>query len=134
MSTRDVLSATAPSTPALEAPVISAQQAEEGDIVSVTGLGTQLQAYSSGFAGLMRSWSGLLDQDSAIDSQLRVSKHILSFPAVNNFQILIPKTVICSGRGAEGLCRGPKDPGRACQAEGGAGHEGGRVGVRAEAP
>ena len=41
-STRDDPSAAAPSTPAPEAPATSAQQAEEGDIILITGLGTQL--------------------------------------------------------------------------------------------
>ena len=54
-------SAAAPSAPAPDVLTISAQQAEEDDIVPVTRLGTQLQAYSSEFIGLMRSWSRLLN-------------------------------------------------------------------------
>ena len=84
-------SAAAPSAIALEVTTTSTQQAEEDDIVLVTGPGTQLQAYSPEFTGLMKSWSGLLNQASIFDGQLRVSKHVLSFLAVNNFQILIQK-------------------------------------------
>ena len=133
-STRGDRSTAAPSTPIPEAPTMSALQAEEDDVVPVTGPITQLQAYSSEFVGLMRSWSRLLNQDFVFNVQLRVSKHILSFPAINNFQILILEIVICSGHGAKGLCQGPKDLGRAHQAEGGAGHEGVRVGIYAEVP
>ena len=67
-------SAVVPSALALEVPTISVQQAEEDDIVLVTGLDTQLQAYSPEFAGLMKSWSELLNQASIFDGQLRVSK------------------------------------------------------------
>ena len=81
-------SAAAPSAPGPEVPTTSAQQAEEDDVVPVTGSGTQLQVYSPEFTELMKSWSRLLNQASVFDGQLRVSKHILSFPAVNNFQIL----------------------------------------------
>ena len=56
-----------PSAPAPDVLTISAQQAEEDDIVPVTRLGTQLQAYSSEFTGLMRSWSGLLNQAFVFD-------------------------------------------------------------------
>ena len=113
---------------------MSAMQMEEDDVIPITGPGTQLQAYNLEFTGLMKSWSGLLDQASAFDGQLRVSKYILSFPAINNFQILILRTVVCSGRRAKDFCRGPKDLGKAPQAEGGAGPEGGRVGICVEAP
>ena len=133
-STRDDPSAAASSTPTLEVPATSAQQAEEGDVVLDTGPGTQLQAYILGFVGLMRSLSRPLDQASIFNSQLRLSKHILSFPTINNFQILILRTVVYSGHGAKDFCQGPKDPGRAHQAEGGAGLEGGRVGIYAETP
>ena len=78
-------SAAAPSAPTLEVPTTSAQQAEEDDVVLVTGPGTQLQAYSLEFIRLMRSWSGLLNQASVFDRQLRVSLVLCCFLCVDIF-------------------------------------------------
>ena len=74
-----------PSAPTLDVLTTSAQEVEEDDIVPFTGPGTQLQAYSSEFVGLMRSWSRLLNQASVFDGQLMVSKSTLSFPAIDIF-------------------------------------------------
>ena len=87
-STSSDPSAATPSTPAPEAPITSALQVEEDDVVLITRPGTRLQAYKPEFAGLMKSWSRLLNQAFIFDLQLRVSKHVLSFSAINNFQIL----------------------------------------------
>ena len=66
-STRGDPSATTPCTPALEAPTTSTLQAEEDDVVPGTRPGTQLHAYNPEFAGLMKSWSELLNQASVFD-------------------------------------------------------------------
>jgi len=78
-------SAAVPSAPALDVPLMSAQQVEEDDIIPVIGPGTQLQAYSLKFTGLMRSWSGLLNQAFVFDGQLRVSLVLFCFLCVDIF-------------------------------------------------
>lgn len=53
--------------PALSAPMMSTQWAEDEEVIPVTRPNTQLQGYSLEFVGLIRSWSGLLNQASIFD-------------------------------------------------------------------
>ena len=55
------------------------------EIVLVTRPSTQLRTYSLEFAGLMKSWSGLLNQASVFDGQLRVSVVLCCFLCVDIF-------------------------------------------------
>ena len=80
----------------------------------------------------MKSWSGLLNQASVFDGQLRVSVVLCCFLYVDFFQVLISGTVIYPGCGAEGLRQGSGSLGGAHQVEGGVGQEGGRVDVYAK--
>ena len=66
------MSTATPSALALAVAMTSTWMAKEEEVIPVTGLSTQLQAYSPEFVGLMKSWSGLLNQASVFDGQLRV--------------------------------------------------------------
>ena len=78
-------SAAAPGALSPDVPTTSAQQAKEDDVILVIGSGTQLHAYSLEFTGLMRSWSGLLNQAYIFDGQLMVSLVLYCFLCVDIF-------------------------------------------------
>jgi hypothetical protein len=61
------------SAPAPELPTTSAQQAQKDDVVPIIKPGTQLHVNSLEFAGLMKSWSELLNQVVVFDGQLKAS-------------------------------------------------------------
>ena len=84
-SARASVSTPAPSAPALDVATMSTQMVGEEETVPVTGPSTQLRTYSPEFAGLMKSWSGLLNQASVFDGQLRVSPILCCFLRVDVF-------------------------------------------------
>jgi hypothetical protein len=73
------------SAPAPELPMISTQQAKKDDIIPVIKPSTQLQVNNPEFVGLMKLWSGLLNQASVFNGQLRVSIYTLLYSTIDIF-------------------------------------------------